>query len=98
MCIYTHTHLSIMSPRCAPMGLLAKLNHLRHEPGHPRDLVPRDEELPLDLQEVYLQAADLLGARAHGVLSPLHQLLLDVGLLPEDAELVVPRESMEVSI
>mmetsp|Transcript_51831 Transcript_51831/g.152759 ORF Transcript_51831/g.152759 Transcript_51831/m.152759 type:complete len:735 (-) Transcript_51831:362-2566(-) len=74
--------------------LLAKLNHLRHEPGHPRDLVPRDEELPLDLQEVYLQAADLLGARAHGVLSPLHQLLLDVGLLPEDAELVVPVDEL----
>mmetsp|Transcript_894 Transcript_894/g.1732 ORF Transcript_894/g.1732 Transcript_894/m.1732 type:complete len:391 (+) Transcript_894:846-2018(+) len=48
----------------------------------------------LHLCKVDLQSSDFLLFSKHGILALLQELLLDVGLLPQDAELVIPIDEL----
>mmetsp|Transcript_120448 Transcript_120448/g.341266 ORF Transcript_120448/g.341266 Transcript_120448/m.341266 type:complete len:253 (-) Transcript_120448:1727-2485(-) len=69
--------------------LLPEPHHLIDEPGDLGDSALDHAELALRLLEVDVQTPDLLGPGEHRVLALLEELLLDVRLLPEDAQLVV---------
>mmetsp|Transcript_47924 Transcript_47924/g.113908 ORF Transcript_47924/g.113908 Transcript_47924/m.113908 type:complete len:270 (-) Transcript_47924:1217-2026(-) len=52
-------------------------------------------QLPASLGQVYLQTSQLLGLLHHRLLALLQKLLLDVGLLPQDAKLIVPVDELD---
>mmetsp|Transcript_73595 Transcript_73595/g.117039 ORF Transcript_73595/g.117039 Transcript_73595/m.117039 type:complete len:323 (-) Transcript_73595:1616-2584(-) len=69
--------------------LLPEVHDFISQGLHLRNLPTDHLQLPMHLEKVDLQTPDFLLLSLHRVLALLQELLLDVGLFPEDAELIV---------
>mmetsp|Transcript_20607 Transcript_20607/g.43108 ORF Transcript_20607/g.43108 Transcript_20607/m.43108 type:complete len:411 (+) Transcript_20607:429-1661(+) len=69
--------------------LLSEVHHFIGQRLHLRNLPTDYLQLPMDLKKVDLQTSDFLLLSLHRILALLQELLLDVGLFPQDAQLIV---------